>query len=92
MTFATLVLFVKDKIHSKISLALMGIATVALSIGASFGLTLILQVPFTSLSQVQCLPNPPRSLFAVQALEPQQHLLESPCRGSTWLLHSWLLL
>ena len=52
MTFATGVLFVRDAVHSKLSLALVGITTVALSIGASFGLSLYLQIPFTSLSQV----------------------------------------
>lgn len=63
MIFATLVLFVKDRVYSKVSLALVGITTVALSIGAAFGLSLYFTIPFTSLSQVcffhsrLCLPT-----------------------------------
>lgn len=53
MTFSTVVLFVKDRVHSKVSLAMFGIITVVLSIGAAFGLSLYCQVPFTSLSQVR---------------------------------------
>jgi hypothetical protein len=54
MIFTCLVLFVKDTVYSKITLALVAVATVALSIGAAFGLSLYLQIPFTSISQVRC--------------------------------------
>jgi hypothetical protein len=54
MTFTCLALFVKDTVHSKLTLAIVAVATVALSIGSAFGLSLYLQIPFTSLSQVRC--------------------------------------
>jgi hypothetical protein len=52
MTFTGLMLFVKDTVHSKLSLSIVAVATVALSIGAAFGLSLYMSIPFTGLSQV----------------------------------------
>jgi Patched family len=53
MTFTCASLFVKDTVYSKMTLAVVAIMTVALSIGAAFGLSLYMQIPFTSLSQVR---------------------------------------
>lgn len=52
-SFSAAALFVRDKVYSKVSLALLGILTVTLSIAAGFGLSLYLSIPFTSLSQVR---------------------------------------
>ena len=50
--FTAAALFVKHRVYSHVSLALLGILTVTLSISAGFGLSLYLSIPFTSISMV----------------------------------------
>ena len=52
-TFTCIALFIRDRVYNRTSLALLGIATVGLSISSGFGLSLYFGIPFTSLSQVR---------------------------------------
>eukprot|EP00892_Ulva_mutabilis_P004763 jgi/Ulvmu1/2659/UM014_0114.1 len=51
-TFVSLVFFRRDTVFTRSSLALLGCLCIALSIGAGFGLSFYLGVPFTSVTQV----------------------------------------
>ena len=50
--FVVLALFVRDRVFTRTSLAFCGIASVCLSISATFGFSVLIGIPFTSLSQI----------------------------------------
>lgn len=50
-TFVGVVFFIRDAVFTRTTLALLGCLCIALSIGAGFGLSFYLGVPFTSITQ-----------------------------------------